>query len=300
MLIVLEGIDGSGKTTAVNGTAQRLARSGYNVLTAASGPPAGDDLVDEYLQRLSPVDSPRKDGEPPTALVVDRLHWGEAVYGPKYRPDDDVEGYGCFGKAGFRYLELFIASRGGVTAYIDTKPDVARARINARDEGEDFIDLADLESLHARYDEVYRESNTGIRIFGNYDPATIVDAVVSNALARNEASDHLSQWPSYIGTIRPSVLVAMPADRKQRLSLISKLTDIEWPHVGIVNSAMPSEHLVELADALGNPSIRVLTSAAGGPAHEHATGAVVPIDRRTRFDSLDALLEGVRIALHAA
>ena len=297
MLVVLEGIDGSGKTTAAGLITDRLARLGYEVNTCAFGPPEeGVDLVDAYVSALDAL-APSDDR--PVALVIDRWNWGEAVYGPRYRPDQDVEGYGSYGVAGFRYLELLAASRGGVTAFLDTKPEVARARITARAEGEDFIDLDDLEDLAKRYDEVYRESTTGIRVFSSYPPPNIAQAAISNALSREEASKHLSEWPSYIGTIRPTVLVAMPADREQRLSLLGKLADNEWPHVGFVNSAMSSDSLVKLADALGDPAIRILTNAAAGPAHEHATGADVPMSRRTRFDNKADLLESVRLALHS-
>lgn len=75
MLIILEGPDGSGKTTL----AHELVR-GHGFKYKHHGPPQKDPLC-EYLETLTQVEN--EGGN----WVVDRFHLGEQVYGPLLRED---------------------------------------------------------------------------------------------------------------------------------------------------------------------------------------------------------------------
>lgn len=297
MLIVIEGADGAGKTTIAEAIGKKIEKSfGLKVEQKHSGPPAdGEDLVSTYLSTIGDY-SP--DGD--KAMIIDRLHWGETIYGPLYRPEADIEGYGSLGPAGFRYVELYVVSRGGVVVHVDVKEATARRR--AEERGEDFTNLDDLEQILTKYRVRYLESNGGIRVVNEEDEplAQIAGTIISNAMSRKHAYKDLTAWPSYVGTCRPLAVVLMPPDQKLRLKLLGKLTENEWPHVGIASSDMPGDQVTELLDRLGNPALKILTTARpGGPAYaSHGTGAVVSLEHRTRFDDLDELVRSVQHALH--
>lgn len=80
-IVLLEGVDKTGKSTEANVLVDRLFEFGpVNLLH--NGPPApGEDLFRIYLQQL--VDADSFEG----STVIDRLHWSEAAYSRTFRPD---------------------------------------------------------------------------------------------------------------------------------------------------------------------------------------------------------------------
>jgi thymidylate kinase len=112
-LVVLEGCDGTGKTTLA---ADLAARHGYTVVH--SGPPDGHvDLAARYRETLSM----------PGKVALDRSFISELVYGPlRYgrsllSPDDAAE------------LAFSVADAGGVLVHLTGAPDEIARRLRARD-----------------------------------------------------------------------------------------------------------------------------------------------------------------------
>ena len=102
-VIIIEGPDGGGKTTLA-GALQVASRSagmfGHGLSYVHQGPYRGDPLVDT-IRLLE-----RKENR--GAVIADRLHIGEQVYGPVYRGKDKL------GSAGRRMLERYLLARGTV------------------------------------------------------------------------------------------------------------------------------------------------------------------------------------------
>lgn len=100
MIIVVEGADCAGKSTWVARLTQGLAAH-YAVTTLHAGVPDPDvDVLDQYLTPLTAA------LEPGSALVLDRWHLGERVYGPLRR------GKSLLSPGQHEYVELVMRSVG--------------------------------------------------------------------------------------------------------------------------------------------------------------------------------------------
>lgn len=95
-IVILEGPDGSGKTTLAN-----KLHNTYNFNIVKTGPPAPDsDTTVAYLDAIYAALSR------PGHTVFDRLHLGEKIYGPLLRGIDSM------GTDGFAVIQRVIASHG--------------------------------------------------------------------------------------------------------------------------------------------------------------------------------------------
>jgi thymidylate kinase len=112
-IIVLEGCDGTGKTTIANALA---ADHGYTVVHAARSPD-GTDLMAKYRQILNG----------PAPLVLDRCFISEFVYGPL------VHGGSRLSHSEAVQLAGLLAARGGLLVHLTGQPEVIAARLLARD-----------------------------------------------------------------------------------------------------------------------------------------------------------------------
>ena len=101
-IIILEGCDGSGKTTLAN---QLRNEFGYHVVK--TGPPApGESTFKSYTTALlEATEAAVYDGR---HTVFDRLHIGETIYGPLLRSRDTL------GIQGRDLMEALIAACGAV------------------------------------------------------------------------------------------------------------------------------------------------------------------------------------------
>lgn len=113
-LIVLEGCDGTGKTTLA---ADLKHRHGYDVIHSGRIPDAADKLAEQYRSILH---SPGK-------LAFDRSFISELVYGPlrdgrsRLTPHQIAE------------LTFLLADRGGLLVHLTGRPSTLAARLKARD-----------------------------------------------------------------------------------------------------------------------------------------------------------------------
>ncbi len=96
MIVILEGVDGGGKTTLADELRLSLGLSYVHV----SNPEPGDDVFQHHFQPIKGV----KDD-----TIVDRLHWSDDVYGAVLRGGPGLS------DQEFGFLDGYLASRGAIT-----------------------------------------------------------------------------------------------------------------------------------------------------------------------------------------
>lgn len=186
-LIVLEGVDGVGKTTLVERLADMLDE---DVVIKHCGPPKGD-ILKEYEWTLATQYRPFD-----VDMVCDRWHVGERVYGPLLR------GASKLTPAMVQHIEMFLQSRGAMRLIIDAPLDTVIARFTKRGD-----DLVTPEQITAIWDW-YRDYAV------KYDWAVIdsnitdqhLRQIIENAQYLEKQASVLELWPSYVGPRWPRYL----------------------------------------------------------------------------------------------
>lgn len=259
MFCILEGVDGGGKSTVANQLTSELESRGFLTQSLHRGVPERDVLEEYQLD----VEWFRPNSD--TAIVADRWHWGDIVYGELYRGSSYLRGQSG---SGFRYLELFLKSRGAVTFLIENTADEIRRRLLER--GEDYLQIDHVEHVLRRYREVYDASTTGQLISREPDVETMVRFADFYAVATAD----LAPFPTYIGGRTPRVLLvgdrrsdpdgpSMTAFRPSPTMngsgsfLLEALPEKIWGEVGICN-ANEEEDLRALLDVLAGPPVVAL------------------------------------------
>lgn len=146
MLIIVEGCDGVGKTTFAELLAELIAKQlpDDEVHMLHYGVPNDHPLV-EYILNLAWYHPGQG-----KHLIIDRLHWGEAIYGPLYR------GKSLLGEPGMRTVDLFLRERGGLVVYLN--PDEATIRRNLTKRGENYLKKDDVSHVIEEYIIQYLKS----------------------------------------------------------------------------------------------------------------------------------------------
>jgi len=205
---------------------------------------------------------------------------GEITYAPKYRPATNKDGYGLLGKAGWRWVELFMQSRGIAQYWLYQPLEVIEARLAAR--GDDFVQVEDLREILAQYEIAEQVSMIRKKIQPPADSLDKVSAIakliVNDAEKAAACTKDLAKFPHYIGAYNPSVLLVgdrhnatkrygketnlpfMPVDGNSAEYLLNSLPEGEWKNVGIVNINDSSNWLdfADLVKTLGKPKIVAL------------------------------------------
>lgn len=154
MICVLEGSDGSGKTTLATNLKKTWeeARDGNEALIVHTGPPGSWDEREMSLAnwrkycflRIKAVLDMVEPHDGRTLLILDRAHVGSPVYGRLFRPQVDHDGFGDLGKRYFSMLDQYLVARGGITLHISPPLETVLRRTLARSGGEDeFLDQQD-------------------------------------------------------------------------------------------------------------------------------------------------------------
>jgi thymidylate kinase len=294
MFIVIEGTDASGKTSLIYAIHEELRKMylGTNIVEFHKGKPAEKTrrwVLNDYVNSIEHRDWFRLVG------LSDRWHWGEVTYAPKYRPDTNKDGYGLLGKAGWRWVELFLMSRGVAQFWLYQPLEVVQARLAER--GDEFVQVDDLEEILTNYKTAAQNSVLAEILTPNADSKDeikdLAKYIVDKAHAIADSSQFLAHFPQYIGNPRPKVLLVgdvrniskkygeetmlpfMPVNGNSGEYLLSSLPDDLWRDCGIVNINDPGVKLnfTALWNALGFPKIAVLgrlaeKTIASIPVHE--------------------------------
>jgi hypothetical protein len=228
-----------------------------------------------------------------------RWHWGEITYAPKYRPHTNIDGFGLLGKAGWRWVELFLMSRGVASFWLYQPLDVIQRRLESR--GDEFVKVNDLKDI---LDNYLAASAVSVSLTKQLTPAAdsielipeLAKSIVDIAEAMSEiVKPILTRYPTYIGNSTPQVLLVgdkrniteehgeetklpfMPVDNNSGDFLLSAIPTELWPKCGIVNVAdIDIDDLYELWEDLGSPRVVALgrnaekgIMAAGIPSSEY-------------------------------
>lgn len=199
MFIILEGVDGSGKSSLASDIAARIHKQypGDTVHELHSGPLK----TDPYTAYIKPF----LDYKPGSGVhyVCDRLHVGERIYGPLYRGQSAITG------AQWVWIEMWLASRGATLVHVTQTLETIRKRLAAR--GEDFLQDEHVEQVWR--DFTYHTADTITHSLIAKPDGDNTDWV-TNAVALGEihetAAMHLP--PSYVGS--PHAPVLLVGDRR--------------------------------------------------------------------------------------
>lgn len=130
MLIILEGVDGAGKSTLATAIIKEIEKLHPNdTVKYLHSSQLKGSVYEEYAERLA-------DYSPGTGnhVVIDRWHVGERIYGPLYR---DSSGYDI-ASGSYEWIELLLASKGARLWNVTQELEVLQERLAIR--GEDFLE----------------------------------------------------------------------------------------------------------------------------------------------------------------
>lgn len=196
MLIILEGSDCAGKTTLADDLEKRLRHNDPDaeVMRLSSGPPQLH-LLDEYVVPLL--------GYQPgsgTHVIVDRLHWGEAVYPQIFDRESTLD------LALWHYIEAFLESRGAIMILVHSSLDVVRERIERR--GDDLVNAGQILAIQGGFIAAASSSRLScMQIDTRFGNDHALSAIIDYAQAHETAVEPLSKFVTYVGPIRPKRLL---------------------------------------------------------------------------------------------
>lgn len=259
MFVIIEGIDCAGKSGLATEVAKALRARGDSVEELHRGVPERHPL-DEYqldVEHYRPGQG--------QSIVADRWHWGEPVYGELYR------GKSVLGTSGFRYVELFLRSRGAITALVEAPASTILQRFTVR--GEDYLQPQHVDQVLTHYGEIYERSTTAVERVELDGP---VDQVVKQLLTHGDFWSNLTAdlepFPTYIGDRTPGVLLlgeersdttvpSLTAFRPSKVNsadyLLNALPESLWKSVGLAN-LFEEPNLDELLETLAQPRVVAL------------------------------------------
>lgn len=279
MFIVIEGTDASGKTSlieAINNEIQSRFPLYGPVQQFHKGRPEEETrrwVLREYATSIESIDWTTNHA------IADRWHWGEVTYAPLKRPHTNDDGYGLLGKSGWRWVELFLLSRGVASFWLDQPLEVITQRLSAR--GDDFVRASELAEIYDNYNVAATLSCIVERL--RPDPDSINEIpelakhIVRVAIGTAIGAQHInSVYPEYIGSPSAKYLIVgdqrnivekygvetnlpfMPVDGNSGEFLLKALPDMFWKQVGIVNVNDMNGSFLDLWVTLGMPRIVAL------------------------------------------
>lgn len=200
MLVIVEGVDGVGKSTFVD-LLQRMTRSVVNSgrrspVMLKTGPPERPDACpfQEYEARLYPHLDAQDD------VICDRWHVGELAYGPVLRNHSRLD------PAGLLHVELFLRRAGAVVVYLHQPAQELERRLMTR--GDDLVSPYQLDRLKSYY-HGWLEC-TILPTFVFRDPGEVeADAVIDFALTQEYANSAYPVYPesTLVGSFKPEVVL---------------------------------------------------------------------------------------------
>ena len=288
MIILVEGADCTGKSTLV----ERLAKSlihGYDVEILHAKKPTSESILWQYLVPLQSALRER------SALVIDRWHPGELVYGPSRR------GGSRLSPGQFEYVELVMRSIGFVGVLCDRSDDELAACLERRGDDEAELTTDQLQTDAAAFRAVLANRHNWV----TYDPGWVRSpsdevSVLTDIISRVTPLAPFVRAPvvgAYVGHRRPRALLVgdrrNPTDQHEPLpwpfvpwtstsglwmfdSLVAN--DVPLQELGVINGCERTPTELHAAwVALGHPP----TVALGVNAAKALAEAFVPITART-------------------
>ena len=245
MFFIAEGGDGVGKSTLCEAVAERIQKL------------HPDDKV-ELLHR-SQLKRPAiheyafdlDDYRPGTGrhLVCDRWHVGEMVYGPLYRQAGE---YGAMGQDVFRWVDLYLRTRGGNLWLVDHPNQKVRERLAIR--GEDYLLPKDLDWCLDRFREVAPRSGMyrGTIDTSAQPMSKVLDDIMRHLIWSDNDTARFAQFPGYVGAGKILYLLVgekhggkpphmsesafIPTGSNSSSYLLNALPEMKWKNVGLVNA----------------------------------------------------------------
>lgn len=244
MLVLLEGCDGTGKTTLADALEAQIKRDHPDdvVVRLHSGPLKGDP-VDEYVFSI-------QDYRPGTGvhIIADRWHYGEMVYGPLYR------GKSAIGEEQWRWIELWLESRGASTWVVTNTLDEVERRL--RERGEDFLQPEHVAHVLSAFENDFQYELTFAALVSVGDgidlDVTVAGILELARMDEESAAETLAVSTSYVGALYPDVLLVgdkrggkepfptegafYPVNGNSATYLLRSLPGISWQGVAFVNA----------------------------------------------------------------
>jgi gluconate kinase len=281
MFIVIEGTDASGKTSLIEAVANEIKRRhpDKHFMQFHKGRPLEETrrwVLTDYVNSIEHINFSQDCNG-----LSDRWHWGEVTYASKYRPHTNDDGFGLLGKAGWRWVELFLMSRGVASFWLYQPLDVIQRRLESR--GDEFVKVDDLKEILDNYSVAAALSaSLTEQLAPSADSLSSVPELAKHVVDVAEAMSEivkpiLTKYPMYIGSPTPKVLLIgdkrnileeygeetklpfMPVDNNSGDFLLNAIPTILWPECGIVNAAdVDVDDLYSLWEDLGSPRIIAL------------------------------------------
>ena len=292
MFIVVEGTDASGKSSLIDALNTEIAANwavNDNFIQFHKGRPIEETrrwVLNDYVNSIENINWCSKIG------LSDRWHWGEVTYAPLKRPHTNKDGYGLLGKAGWRWTELFMMSRGIAQFWLYQPLEIISERLTRR--GDDYINVDELETILHQYE--FAAQNSCIIEKLQPDPHNI-DAVpdlarhiIKRAVDVHNSVVVTSKYKKYIGSPKPTTLLVgdtrnitarygeetqlpfMPVDGNSGDYLLNALPENFWKRVGIVNANDINEDIYDLWIELGRPNIVALGRLAARGLERNGIG----------------------------
>jgi len=173
MLIILEGVDGAGKSTLASAIVEKIQKlHPEDTVEYLHASQIKGTVYEEYVEPLNDY-SPGSGRH----IVIDRWHVGERIYGPLYRDSSAFDA----ATGSFAWIELFLASKGARLWNVTQELDVLQKRL--ADRGEDFLEDRHVEYVRDRFIE---ETKASMLFAGSASPsdewtATYARVIVEDA-----------------------------------------------------------------------------------------------------------------------
>jgi len=280
MLLLLEGVDGSGKTTFV-----RTLQAAWKVIKPRApfvilhrGPPKNHPLLEYEWNDVESTGTRTLVRLAEALVVADRWHWGELVYGPVFRGRSQLTW------AAKWHIDAYLASRGAGMVLLDPPYNVVHERLSAR--GDDMVKPTQLKQLMNGYRAVRAHGSERcmlpLWVTPDNDAAAAVQAITSLSVQFTScplptaASYVGSRSPEFVlvgdtvrspsrGTINPdrphlSAFVPYPGTSGEyMISALLEHSDTFTCRSGLINvNDEPPEVFADTINQLGNPPLLAL------------------------------------------
>jgi thymidylate kinase len=248
MLIILEGVDGAGKSTFINELSSMLPDQ-TKILHRAQ---LKRHPMQEYVGDIASY-HPGRD-----VIICDRWHVGELVYGPLYRGASQLTGPQAL------FIEKWLQSRGALKLHMNTDYETVKSRL--ADRGEDFLQEHHVRLVYDFY-EAYCEENHWLKVY-DFSPQTIISIAERYA----KAALPLRDFPAYVGPPMPSGLIVappgMPVYPEPRNSTHALYAALHVEGAGQELGIVPADHRTkQLWESLHEPPTVVLGTETEYLAH---------------------------------